>query len=316
MIKIGIIGFDAIDIFDLQYLLSLDFVDVVGCYVYHDDQQNDNRKTIGNKVKMYTSFRDLIDNCDGLICYYNQHPASYSIVLQALKLSRHVFIKNPFSIKPSYLRQFIDYAKEADVVINLDQKHRYNPVFKEIAPYIEDPRFIRIEQIERYSETNSSLALINQKLIADLDIVLSILRNNVRKINANGVSVDGYTHDILNTSIEFDNGCVVNILKSRLSETSLYEMGIFQQNNTISVDFFNHKVSVTNWTNNKQGERNNKNKNVPIDYSRNHQFMGVYSFCETIKNDGSSFKAIEDFYAALQLAENIFEKIKLVTNEV
>lgn len=316
MIKFGIIGFNSIDVSDLQYLVGMEDVHVEGCYIYYEDTDKGYNDIIGNNIKLYTSFVELIKNTDCLVCYYDEHPACFSIISQALKHSRHVFIKNPFAITPVYLKQFIDLAVEADVVIKLDQKNRFNPVFQAIAPYINDPRFIRIEHLEKFNETNAGESVINKKLIADIDMILSILRHDVRKINANGVSVDGYTHDMLNTSIEFNSGCVVNILKSRLSEAYHYKMDIFQKNNTIVLDFNNQKATVTQWANNELGTQRELKNRIPLPENANQHNKALFDFYEAVKNCSPSISAIENFYLAQHLAKNIFEKIKFVTKEV
>ena len=315
MISIGIIGFNSIDISDLEYLISMNDVEIEGCYIYHKDTVPGCHGIIGKKIKQYASFVELIKNTDCLICYYDKHPACFSMISQALKHAKHIFIKNPFAIKNTYLKQLIDLATEAGVNIKLDQEYLNKSVFQAIKPHIDDPQFIRIEHLEKFNETTAGSSVINNKLIADIDMVLSILRYEIRKIHANGISVDGYTHDMLNASIEFNNGCVVNILKSRLSDVYRQEMSIFQKNNTISVDYSKQKATITQWPKDKQNRLINQiplaHNSTPTQYK-----ISLKEFCDTVRQSFTSLAAVDNFYMAQHLAKNIYEKIKFVTKEV
>ncbi len=54
-------------------------------------------------------------------------------------------------------------------------------------------------------------------MIHDIDIILSIVRSEVKPISASGVAVMTDTPDIANVRIEFNNGCVANLTSSRIS---------------------------------------------------------------------------------------------------
>jgi hypothetical protein len=54
-------------------------------------------------------------------------------------------------------------------------------------------------------------------MIHDIDIILSIIKSEVKTISASGVAVMTDTPDIANVRIEFNNGCVANLTSSRIS---------------------------------------------------------------------------------------------------
>ena len=78
-------------------------------------------------------------------------------------------------------------------------------------------------------------------MIHDLDIVLKVVKSNVRKVSASGVAVVSETPDIANARIEFDNGCVANLTASRISLKNMRKSRFFQKDAYISVDFLEKK---------------------------------------------------------------------------
>ena len=81
-------------------------------------------------------------------------------------------------------------------------------------------------------------------MIHDIDIILSIVKSDVKAISASGVGVITETPDIANARIEFNNGCVANLTSSRISMKAMRKMRIFQKDAYIGIDFLNKKTEV------------------------------------------------------------------------
>jgi predicted dehydrogenase len=74
-------------------------------------------------------------------------------------------------------------------------------------------------------------------MIHDIDVILSFIRSDVKKIDANGVAVVSDNFDIANARIEFENGAVANVTASRISQKKMRKMRIFQKDTYIALDF-------------------------------------------------------------------------------
>jgi predicted dehydrogenase len=83
-------------------------------------------------------------------------------------------------------------------------------------------------------------------MIHDIDIILSIVKSDVKNISASGVGVLTETPDIANVRIEFHNGCVANLTSSRISMKKMRKMRIFQKDAYIGIDFLNKKSEIIN----------------------------------------------------------------------
>src|SRR5215831_15017841 len=81
-------------------------------------------------------------------------------------------------------------------------------------------------------------------MIHDIDIILSIVKRDVKNIYASGVAVMTETPDIANIRIEFNNGCVANLTSSRISMKKMRKMRLFQKDAYIGIDFLEKKAEV------------------------------------------------------------------------
>jgi predicted dehydrogenase len=74
-------------------------------------------------------------------------------------------------------------------------------------------------------------------MIHDIDIILSLVKSEVKNVSASGVPVVSSTIDIANARIEFENGAVANVTASRISQKKMRKMRMFQRDAYISLDF-------------------------------------------------------------------------------
>ena len=81
-------------------------------------------------------------------------------------------------------------------------------------------------------------------MIHDLDIILSMVRSDLSKINAVGVAVLSSLIDIANVRLEFQSGCVANITASRVSLKSMRKIRLFQPDCYVSVDFQKATIEI------------------------------------------------------------------------
>jgi predicted dehydrogenase len=59
------------------------------------------------------------------------------------------------------------------------------------------------------------VGVVMDMMIHDVDIVLSLARSPLTRVDATGVSVLSEHEDVANARLEFANGCVANITASR-----------------------------------------------------------------------------------------------------
>ncbi|MCW9001071.1 MAG: hypothetical protein OQK04_20335, partial [Kangiellaceae bacterium] len=81
-------------------------------------------------------------------------------------------------------------------------------------------------------------------MIHDIDIILNIIKSDLKSISASGAPVITNSSDIVNARLEFENGCVANVTASRVSMKTERKMRLFQQDGCVTIDFQNRELGV------------------------------------------------------------------------
>ena len=71
------------------------------------------------------------------------------------------------------------------------------------------------------------MGVVLDLMIHDIDLVLSLVRSPVRKVEALGISVLGGHEDVANARLEFECGCVATLSASRVSYEAVRRMQVW-----------------------------------------------------------------------------------------
>jgi predicted dehydrogenase len=159
-------------------------------------------------------------------------------------------------------------------------------------------------------------------MIHDIDIILSIVKSDVKNIYASGVSVITDTPDIANVRIEFNNGCVANLTSSRISMKKMRKMRLFQKDAYIGVDFLEKKTEIIKLKQpedthvfsfdieTRQGKKTIAIATPSIEPS-NAMKDELTSFVDAIRNQQPVQVSEIDGLMAMEVGHRIMEKINL-----
>ncbi len=250
----------------------------------------------------------------------------YDCAVKALRLSKHIFIEKPLANTVKEAQLMIGLAKEADVKVQVGHVERFNPAFKAAREYIHQPMFIETHRLAQFNPRGTDVSVVLDLMIHDIDIVLSTVKSTVKKISTSGVAVVSDTPDIANARIEFDNGCVANLTASRISLKNMRKTRFFQKDAYISVDFLEKSSEVVRLKE-VDGDidplavildvgEGKKQKQIWFENPKVEESNAIKeelkSFAYAIKNNKIPAVTIEDGFAALQVAHQIADKLKLL----
>ncbi len=161
----------------------------------------------------------------------------FEIAKLAVERGVHVFIEKPVTTTATEAAELIRLAKEGRVKVQVGHIERFNPALLAIEKYDLRPMFVESHRLAQFNPRGTDVAVVLDLMIHDIDIILSLVRSGVRKIEANGIAVVSDSIDIANARIQFENGCVANVTASRISQRKMRKMRLFQRDAYISVDF-------------------------------------------------------------------------------
>ncbi|MFT3903557.1 MAG: Gfo/Idh/MocA family oxidoreductase [Niabella sp.] len=241
MLKIGIVGVGHLGKFHLNNWKEINDVEVVGFV----DTNDDNAHEIEEKynIKRFDNADELLQLCD-TIDVVTPTQYHYFWCEKAIRMGKHVFVEKPFAQTMEEARELVKLAKESNIKLQVGHVERFNPAFLALKDTALNPMFIEVHRLAQFNPRGTEVSVILDLMIHDIDIILSIVKSDVKSISASGVAVLTETPDIANVRIEFDNGCVANLTSSRISMKKMRKMRFFQKDSYIGVDFLNKKTEI------------------------------------------------------------------------
>lgn len=323
MIKIGVIGAGHLGKIHIRLLKEISEYDLVG---FVDNSDENSAKVIEEfKIPRFDSFDALlaeVDAIDIVTPTFNH----YESAITAIKLGKHVFIEKPLANNMHEAKDLVALAHEADVKVQVGHVERFNPAFLAAQQYEMKPMFIETHRLAEFNPRGTDVSVVLDLMIHDIDITLSVVKSNVKRISASGVSVVSDKPDIANARIEFDNGCVANLTASRISLKNMRKTRMFQKDAYITVDFLKKKMEVFRLEEAK-GQENpysvvldlGEDKGKKIIHFESPDVEPVNSikkelelFNQSIANNVATAVTIEDGYNAMQVAYEIIDKINMM----
>ncbi len=241
MLKIGVVGAGHLGKFHLNNWAQIEGVQLVG----FADTDDANAKLVSEKYNLprYTEVEKLIDDCDALDIVA---PTSFHFELceAAIKKGKHVFVEKPLANTMDEARELVKLAAESGIKLQVGHVERFNPAFMAIRDMNLQPMFIEVHRLAQFNPRGTEVSVILDLMIHDIDIVLSLVKSDVKSISASGVAVMTDTPDIANVRIEFHNGCVANLTSSRISMKKMRKVRLFQKDAYIGIDLLEKKTEI------------------------------------------------------------------------
>lgn len=161
----------------------------------------------------------------------------FEIAMRCIRKGKHCLIEKPITSSYEEAKLLCEEAKSRNLKIQVGHVERFNPAIAAVQNYLNNPLFIEAHRLSQFKPRAIDVSVVHDLMIHDIDIVLSMVKSPVAKIDANGVAVITDTPDICNARITFENGTVANLTSSRISANAMRKMRIFQNNSYISIDF-------------------------------------------------------------------------------
>lgn len=317
MLKIGVFGVGHLGKFHLNNWKEIAGVELVGFY----DPQDDTANQVSEKYQL-ARFLDpdaLIDACDAIDV---AAPTNYHFEWceKAIKKGKHVFVEKPLANTMAEAQQLVKLAKESGIKFQVGHVERFNPAFLAVKNIPLNPMFIEVHRLAQFNPRGTEVSVILDLMIHDIDIILSIVKSDVKNISASGVGVMTETPDIANVRIEFHNGCVANLTSSRISMKKMRKIRLFQKDSYIGIDFLNKKTEIIKL---KEAQDSNVfafdietptgKKTIamanPIVPEVNAIKMELEEFRNAIVNNTKTMVSEMDGLMAMDVAHQILEKI-------
>src|SRR6186997_1709366 len=319
MLKIGVFGTGHLGKFHLNNWKEIPGTELIGFF----DPNNETAEAISEQyqLKRFLNEDDLIDACDA-IDVVAPTDAHFNICKKAIRKTKHVFVEKPLANTMQEAEELVKLVKESRIKLQVGHVERFNPAFLAVKDFDLNPMFIEVHRLAQFNPRGTEVSVILDLMIHDIDIILSIVKSDVKSISASGVGVMTETPDIANVRIEFNNGCVANLTSSRISMKKMRKIRIFQKDAYIGIDFLNKKSEIIKLKDEETDDTNvftfdidtlNGKKSIAISNPQGPDINAIKKELEEFKNaiekNTKTIVSEIDGLMAMDVAHQILQKI-------
>jgi len=321
-LNVGVIGTGHLGKLHTKMFNEIDISNLVGIY----DSNSSQAKLVSDefKVKAFDSVDNLLKNVDA-ISIAATTVAHYDLAKQCLNAGKHIFIEKPITATIPQAEEIVEMADSLNLNLQVGHIERFNPALISMEKYISDPKFIQTDRLAHFNPRGTDVAVVLDLMIHDIDIILSLIKSQVKNIEASGVAVVSDNIDIANARIQFENGAVANVTSSRISQKKMRKMRIFQQDGYVSLDFItgesevyrllpvDHKVDPTFISFGEIGVGDKVKRLVyeqPVQKEINALKYELQLFLDSILKNENPVVSGKDGLRALKVAKIIIDKIE------
>lgn len=318
MLKIGVFGTGHLGKFHLNNWKEISQVEIVGFYDPNDEIAAEVIEKY--QIKRFTDPNELIALIDAadIVAPTNFH---FELCQLAIRNGKHVFVEKPLANTMDEARELVKLVKESNIKLQVGHVERFNPAYLATKSLHLQPMFMEVHRLAQFNPRGTEVSVILDLMIHDIDIILSMVKSEVKSISASGVAVLTDTPDIANVRIEFNNGCVANLTSSRISMKKMRKMRIFQKDAYVGIDFLNKKTEVIRL----KGEADENVFEFDIDTPKGKKTIAVANplvpevnaikreleeFRDAILNNTVPVVSEVDGFRAMEVAHQILHKIR------
>ncbi|MCM4172952.1 gfo/Idh/MocA family oxidoreductase [Arenibacter sp. TNZ] len=241
MLNVGVLGAGHLGKIHLRLLNESQKYNLVG--FYDPDVINGKKVEAEFGYTFFDNINKLIDAVD-VIDIVTPTLSHFDCAKKAMEKGKHVFIEKPITNTLQEANELLELEIKYRVKGQVGHVERFNPAFMAVKENINNPMFIETHRLAEFNPRGTDVPVVLDLMIHDIDAILSVVKSEVKQINASGVSVISNSPDIANARIEFENGCVANLTASRISLKNMRKSRFFQKDAYIAVDFLEKKVEV------------------------------------------------------------------------
>ncbi len=321
-VSVGVVGVGHLGSLHAKLLAQVEGAHLVGV---HDLDQNKGAAVAATlSSEFYPDLDALLERVDA-VTVAAVTSAHYGLVQRALEAKKHVLVEKPITHTAAEAEELIRLAHSAGVVLQVGHIERFNSAVLALEPYLLQPLFIESHRLSQFDPRGTDVAVVLDLMIHDIDLILSLVRSPVSRIDANGVAVVSDHADIANARIQFENGCVANVTASRISQNKMRKMRLFQRDAYISIDFAQPLAEVFRIIDEGKSDAQptmmlgkitqGKQKRLivyerPEIRERNALLEELRSFVSCVQTGGTPVVTGEDGLQALEVAAQILAKIE------
>jgi predicted dehydrogenase len=295
-IKVGIVGTGSLGRVHARILTEMPEATVAGFVDPRDEAAAEVTSSLN--IRRFDSVSALKGEIDAAVVA-TPTTSHLAVAGELLEAGVDVLVEKPIAATVSDAQKLIDIAKQRGRVLQVGHVERYNPAITAVADHLGQVRYFEAERLGVFVPRSLDVDVLLDLMIHDLNLVLSLLRQEVSDIRAVGVPVLTDKVDITNVRLELANGAVANLTASRVSQDRVRKVRFFGSDSYISVDTKEQEVKGY-----KLVERSIKPLEITVE-KKEPLRAELEAFLGCVRDRSRPIVAGEDGLAAVDLAMRV-----------
>ena len=291
-VRIGVIGVGHLGQHHVKHYKTLDNVELIGVFDIDRERSSDISKKFD--VKVFDDLNSILEKVDALSIVTNTEH-HFKIAEKCLRSKKHVFIEKPITAVIEEADKLLSMAEQNRVLIQVGHIERLNPALLALNEYEIKPKFLEIQRLAPYTSRGTDVPVVLDKMIHDIDILLSLVKVPIKKIQATGLSILTNSIDIAHARMRFEDGTVASVMSSRIARDEVRKIKIFQRDLYATLDLLIGSTEIYEVVNDKASKYK---MTIPFDYKGNTKLIG-YHKPDLSKNDPLKME-LENFVLSIQ----------------
>ncbi len=170
----------------------------------------------------------------------------HPIALDLLNQGVHVLVEKPLCPTAAEADELVRAARRNGLVLQVGHVERFNPALAAAAPHVSQPppKYLEAVRTGGFTFRSTDVGVVLDLMIHDIDLVLSLVRSPLRRVEALGLSVLGGHEDVANARLEFQCGCVATLSASRVSYRPVRQMHVWTARAFASIDLAARRTTL------------------------------------------------------------------------
>ncbi len=238
-IRAGVVGTGYLGALHARILTEIPAAQMVGFVEPNDETAN--AVAAKHNLKRFDSVAALAAEID---CAVVATPTvtHFDVTRELIEANCDVMIEKPITPAAEEAQRLIELAAARGRILQIGHVERYNPAIQAVAPLLHGIRYVEAERLGVWVGRSLDIDVLLDLMIHDLNLVLSLLKEEVIEIRAVGVPVLTDKVDITNVRLELANGAVANLTASRVSQDRVRKIRFFGSEAYLSVDTKDQEV--------------------------------------------------------------------------
>jgi predicted dehydrogenase len=241
MLKVGVAGVGHLGKIHAKLWKEVAGTELAGIFDVNTNEARTVADSLG--VRTFASIEDMLDVVDALSIVTPTF-AHYDTAILALERGKHTLIEKPITSTTAQATKIVNAAAKRDLRVQVGHVERFNPALLSAESYLQNPRFFESHRMAQFKPRGTDVAVVLDLMVHDIDVILSLVKSPVKSVDASGVAIVSEQLDIANARIKFVNGAVANVTASRISQTPMRKLRVFEQDAYLSIDFGGKSVDV------------------------------------------------------------------------